>query len=380
MRLGGGWPWVVGTAVMLGVVAGVRQQTGPVLLPVWLYAFSRFSRLRLAKLIVGAMVFGCVCLSWFLPMVELSGGLTVYLHLLSVKLKMEAQLTPWGGGVVALSTSCSAIVASCWNGLYAAGLLAGTEFFLSVLRLQLPVVTRHKEQFIFLAVWVVPMVAIGLVVYTTMPGYVLCYFPALATMSGLALVKVARRFAECWSPVGIRADTRGAMGMAVVLGIVSLLNAAIFLLPVDWTKNLRAGMSMQSEIIRHHDAQLARWFRAIRSDWSPNEVLVCHYGQSFFWGFRHFQYHLPEYDNCLLTADRALAAPWDKRLWYARNRRVSFVDRFDTLNKGILILVVSPGDNVERFARVLDASRTVKWEIDSSEPLYTLRSERNHTD
>jgi hypothetical protein len=81
---------------------------------------------------------------------------------------------------------------------------------------------------------------------------------------------------------------------------------------------------------------------------------------------------LPEYENWLLTVDRALRPPFNQKLWCARNHQVEFADRFEARRHKTLVLVVPPGGTVDEFAPMLDVHNAKKWEIPHSAPLFTL--------
>jgi hypothetical protein len=368
IRRGGGWPWVFAAGTVLALQAGVRQQTTPMLCPVWAYTFWRFPRLRWRKFAVGVLVAGLLCAAWFIPMVQQSGGLGVYLRLYPERVRMDAPLTPFGGGGFEIVIrNLAFVLGTCWVGLLGAGLLTGAEFlsWLTGKGDKRTAITSRREQLWFLAMWVVPMVTFGIVVITVMPGYVLCYFPGLAILAGLAICRLVGRIDRAF-------DGQGRRGLLMAVGGITVINVAVFVLSPRENAWWRADLPLTAANIREHDRQLNRWFQAIRERYRPDEAVICHHGQSYFFGFRHFQYYLPEYENWLLTTDRALRPPFNHKLWCARNRRVEFMDRFEPRGHTTLILVVPTGGNVDEFAPVLDVHNAKKWEIPDSAPLYTL--------
>ena len=103
---------------------------------------------------------------------------------------MDAPLTPFGGGGFEIVIrNLTFVVGCCWIGLLGAGVLAVAEFLLWLRGNgdKWGALARRREALRFLAWWVVPMILFGIVVITVMPGYVLCYFPGLAILAGLAL-------------------------------------------------------------------------------------------------------------------------------------------------------------------------------------------------
>jgi hypothetical protein len=374
MRRGGGWAWVFVMAVMLAVVAGVRQQTAVVLCPLWVYTFWRFPRSRWRKFVVGLLVTGLFCAAWFIPMVELSGGIGAYLRSYLAMARVIAPLTARMGGFETLTRNSAYIAAVCSVGLLGAVVPGVAEFYSWVTRgtNRRAALASRSEQLRFMALWIVPMVAFGIVVFTVMPGYVLCYFPGVAILVAMTLSRLVGRIAG-----GLGQHHSHALGM--VVGAIILINSAVFLLPAQRSEWLRASLPETATHIRDHDQQLGRWFRAIRDEFHPDEVLICHEGQSFYWGILHFQYHLPEYQNCLLTTDSALLPPLNKKLWYVKDRRVEFVDRFELRGRKQLILVVPPGGAIDAFTNVFDVALARKWDIPGSAPLYILTPRASDT-
>src|SRR4030067_715754 len=61
--------WI--SVVILGLAGGIRQNTPIFLLPVWLYSARNLPR---GKIVASLFVLTATCLSWFIPMVWMSGG------------------------------------------------------------------------------------------------------------------------------------------------------------------------------------------------------------------------------------------------------------------------------------------------------------------
>ncbi|HVM61146.1 MAG TPA: glycosyltransferase family 39 protein [Verrucomicrobiae bacterium] len=375
-RRGGSWAWVVAMAVMLSAVAGVRQQTAVVLCPLWLYSFGRFSSPRWPKLLAGALMVGLLCGAWFIPMVELSGGLGAYLRLYPGRVRVNGADSIWNWGIgKVLAERTAFVVGDCWAGLSAAALLAATEFvsWVRTGESRGRAVTQRAEQLRFLAIWIVPMYLFGVVMVAPVPGHILNYYPGVVILVGLALSRLVQRMAGGleWRQWTGRTNPHGSAAV-VVIAVVTLVNVGVFLLPPRQTAWLRSGIPLTADEIREHDRHLACWLEAIRAKYRPDDVLICHYRQYLSWGFRLFQYHMPDYENCLLTPDRAIAPALTNKLWYARDRRVEFADRFELRGRKELILVVAPGQTVEAFTNVFDVSLARRWDIPGCSPLYTL--------
>jgi hypothetical protein len=367
IQRGGSWRWVFAIATLFALQAGVRQPTTPWLCPIWLYTFWKFPRPRRRKFVIGILVAGALCAAWFIPMVHMSGGLGTYLQLYPERVRKDAPLTPFGGGHGILVRNLAFIVVTCWIGLLGAALLAGMEglSWLAGKGSKMAPIAGRGEQLRFLVFWIVPIVLFGIVVYTVMPGYVLAYFPGLAILVALVLSRLVGKIDRV-------SGRQNSYGLMVVIAVIALVNGAVFLLPPQKTTWLRANLPQTAADIREHDQQLGRWFQAIRERFRTDEAVICHYRQLYYYGFRQFEYYLPEYENWLLTVDRALRPPFNQKLWCARNHQVEFMDQFEIRGHKTLVLVVPPWGAVDEFASVLDIRNAKKWDIPDSAPLYTL--------
>ncbi|HUK83733.1 MAG TPA: glycosyltransferase family 39 protein, partial [Verrucomicrobiae bacterium] len=124
----GGWRHVVILSALMALVAGVRQQTAPILVPVCIYGFVGMARPRWPKFGVSVILTALLCLAWFVPMVRMSGGLTSYWAALEAKARFDALRTPWRGGFAVLWKNADRIASMCWAGLHAAAVIATLLF------------------------------------------------------------------------------------------------------------------------------------------------------------------------------------------------------------------------------------------------------------
>lgn len=336
IRSGGSWPSVAGMALMLALVAANRQQTAAILLPVWLYAFSRFQPPRWTKFLGGAALAAVFCCLWLVPMTQMTGGLGVYLECLAAKKRMGTPYSALAGGLQPLLFNIKQIALACWTGLLAAAIVGCVELVrwavFSPRASKILFVNDHREPLRLLALWLAPQIAFGLLIYTLMPGHVLSYFPALATLAALALCRAAQAFG----------------GWAAQLALVSAmaaLNAVVFMTEPRWS----AVLPLTAPRLEAQQRELTECFKTIRSRYQPDRVAICHRGQFFYWGFRHFMYYLPEYRNVLLTTDESLPGARARQQWVAQSKRTVFMDRAEFPPGTTLLLVVPPGETLKLF-------------------------------
>ena len=337
----GRWRHVVALSVMMALVAGVRQQSAPMLVPAWLYAFARMRPPRWPKVVVGVALTATLCLTWFVPMLQMSGGWNAYWAAIAAKARFDAPKTPWRGGFAALERNVDLIVEVCWAGLLMAAVIATALFawwmFAGSRANRQRFYDDHQRQFRLLALWIVPMLAFGLGAYMTMTGYVLSYFPGLAIAVAAVVGKVKKRAV-----------------LVALLALIAAVNCAAFLSLCQGATQLMLGLPLTAVELREHDRTLAEDVAFIRREFNPKSTIICHGCQHFYWGFRHFQYHLPEYRNLLLDHDASLVGDSATKFWLSQNGRTAFVDQLPDRSHETMLLVVPPGLTLSIYQRFLD--------------------------
>lgn len=362
IRRGGTWGDVAGIGVLLAVAGGVRQQTVPALLPVVLFSFWNFERLRTAKLAVAAGVSLVLGLVWFVPMMKMSGGLPLYLEIVRRHAANSKSLTVWNGGWEALLGNVFLAGSACWNGLLLAAVALAVALVYRTFGLAVERKCRwnaeHRAALAALTLWIAPSVLLGMILgFTSEPGQVLSYLPGLIMLAAVALASLRKT----WLRAGM------------VLAICAV-NAVVFLFwPAAWGHQL-LGNGFTAAAIRRHDTQLARTVELIRSRYDPAEAVVCH-AEYFTFGFRHFQVHLPEFDHYQMWRDPTMVSPPDKPMWRVRSGRLESASGFETAGKQTLLLVVPPGWTVKIFGRYFDLNRA-RSIAGSEGTLYTLSGDR----
>jgi hypothetical protein len=134
------------------------------------------------------------------------------------------------------------------------------------------------------------------------------------------------------------------------------------------------GLNMSGRGIRKHDADLLECFRAIRQGWPAKDVVVYHRYEDFYWGFRQFEYHLPEYRNVLLVSDISLPPPLSSTKWVGRERQTTFVRVMPVFDESDIVLVVPAGESLDIFKSQFDIQRANLF-LEAGAKLYVIRRE-----
>jgi len=345
VKKGGRWQDTVLIGWLLAVVGGIRQQTVVGLLPLILFTFWSFGSQRAAKLAVAAGISVVVAMAWFIPMVELSGGLLQYFQVINRYRGFQARQTAAGGGWDAFTWNVFFVALFCWIGLLLAALLIGggllyRTFKIAVSRKQ--IWDRENAQALcMLGLWIGPMVFLGTAVaFTNQPGHVVNYLLGLLLLAGLVVAQLQRNWA-----------------FVLTVGLTCAVNVSAFVAwPRNWNGVMFSVMRTAREIEKH-DRQLGRTIGLIRSGFDPSRTILCHTGENLLFGLRIFQLYSPEFDQYEIEVDPSMIAPVGRPLLSVRGGRVEFAEKVEVTGKRLILLVVPPGQNVNQFARYCDVSR-----------------------
>ncbi len=362
------WSRILAMAALLAGVAGVRQQSAPSLIPLWVYVLWRFARPRGFKLAWAATLLIGFSLLWFVPTAKSAGGVAAYVHLLRLKSQIDSPRTVWSGGVESLASTAHNIASACSVGLSLAGVVALAEFLCRVLfekrSSETDRLRSRKTQFDVLLLWMTAMVLFDVAMYVAMPGHILDFFPALAVLTGVGLVSFVERLRTSLDAGQSRAF--GCLLIAVVT-----VNSVIFVWSPRWMTRLLPGLALTGREIRDHDAELAGCLHDIRSRWAPSEILLCHRFEHLYWGFAQFAYYLPEYWNVLVEDKATPPGTVAIRACVGHRHEVVFESRFEIPDSKQVVLVVPPDETVKIFQSNFDLRRAALVR-DSSLRLYIL--------
>jgi 4-amino-4-deoxy-L-arabinose transferase-like glycosyltransferase len=283
----------------LGLAGGLRQSLLPLLFPLWLGAAVAGGR-RPRTVLVGLGVLALAALTWFVPMVWLTGGLRTYLG--ASRELAESVVAPtavWAGPLETTLRMSRYVLESVLVGL---GPLALAALWLPAY------VRRHGwgEREWFLTGWVVPPVLVYTLVHFGQAGYVLTFLPALVIL--LARVTTATLGGAC---AGRPRRRLAALGATLV--VIVLVNGSFFVsarpLPRDFDRPRPAWqkaaedeafdwiLSRTAAALREHEQVVQTYVTAIRGLWDPADTaVITELGnrRSYPW-MRHAVFYLPEY-------------------------------------------------------------------------------------
>jgi len=288
-------------AAYLGLAGGMRQSLLILLFPLWLGCVV-VGVPRVRVVVIGLAILGATTLTWFLPMVWLTGGLDRYLAA-SVELA-ESVVRPTSivGGTFEVTLRMSRYLLE--TVLVALGPLA-VAALLAVWYIRR---FRWSSREWFLLAWMAPPVLIYTLVHFGQAGYVLTFLPALVIFLSRVLV-TALGHASGSLPYP---RARVAITVAVVM-LVVLVNGSFFVSArpaprdfdtprADWIRQAQDEafdwiFSRTAAALREHEEVVETFVSSIRGLYgAEGTVLITEQGnhRSYPW-FRHAMFYLPEY-------------------------------------------------------------------------------------
>lgn len=309
---------VVATFVF-GVVAGFRQDVLLLMGPLWVWALATASsRERVVALVAGA----AGVLTWLVPSALLSDGIVAYL---AAVLRQTAHVTSTTSaaeqGASGLTQNAALTVyALAWGVAFlAVALIAGAA------RL---VATRRVADATFFLLWIVPGLAVYVLLHIGEPAYVLSLLPAVYVIGARAVAGALRQRA------------------AGALTAVALANAVLF---------LAAPGPFSAGTIAMHDRALARAVTATRDAFAPERSsLVAQFDYALA------RYYLPEYRTYFVgDAPEALSRAARRVELDPRGTRVAVFGAVARLPHGAERVLIPGADPSEVAILMADAGETL---------------------
>jgi hypothetical protein len=323
--------WI--SVVALGVAGGIRQNTTVFLFPLWLYSVRN---LPPRKIVASVFLLAGTCLSWFVPMVWMSGGWGPYRGALQELWMFHT------GGHGLLTGSWGWLIIFSWRMVQF--IVFGLGVVLYPLALAVYSIARREQRrsldstkVSFFAVWVLPAIMFFLFVFLSPqnPGYVLILLPAFLLLASFSIVHVGNNLGK-WC------DGRAWLPILVV---VVVLNSAAFFL-------LKASVPVTHRWIRTHDRDLSALLNDINT-FAPGDTAVF-VNNLLYYSYRHIMYYLPEYR--VYNVDVRVAPTGEERKTFQGFQRKT------VLTDGFPI-----PDNIRFFVTPLDSGDSMYYEKDAYE-------------
>lgn len=290
------------SAIVLGFSGGIRQNTVAFLLPLWLWSVRKAP---MRKVALSVFLLFSVCLLWFVPMVWMTGGWTVYRDAFHELWQFNTgHNSVFERGWPMLKLFSSTLFDFTMYGI-GAGIFPLCLAAYSIIR-QRKFDSLDRGKMLFFSLWVLPSFFFYLLVFIhpANPGYVLIYLPALFILTAASIGYISHDLRKF-----LKTDLT-----AVIASILIIANIFFFLF-------VRSNVSYGE--IRSHERYLSLILDGFR-EFNPADTIIIAEPYVFF-GFRHIMYYLPEYRvyqiDIKVTPDGKM-----RKTWWGMNRQTFLTD------------------------------------------------------
>lgn len=260
------------SVIILAVAAGVRQNTLVFLFPLWLFSVKG-APIKKVILALGLLIL--LCLFWFVPMVQMTGGWNAYQDAFrELWLFNTGHVSVFEKGWPVFKIFSSALFDFTIYGIGAGVLFLGIAAYSLIRNGKVKYLEINKVLFFLL--WILPSVAFYLLIFIhpANPGYVLIFMPALFILASASIEYISAE---------LESITRENVFVPSVM-IIVVINIVIFFFstyPVSYRE------------IKGHDRELSTVLAGIQ-EFDPGKTAVIVRPYVFF-GYRQIMYYLPEY-------------------------------------------------------------------------------------
>jgi hypothetical protein len=256
--------------IVVALAGGLRPQTLVFLLPLVLFSLRKAG---IRKILSAAVLGGIVCLMWFIPLINASGGFSAYMRIMGEFSDRFQESTSifMGAGMAGVQRNGSKVVFYTLYGLSLTILpmiIYGTWVFGK--RIQ----KAGVEKLFFLAFWITPALFFYLAIHMGQQGLIFVYLPALILLASVSIVQIFR-------------------GKRVLLiasaGGILLFNVAFFTLMPEYPLGPGSQRMLTSDTLRNSDQYFRARIDAIEYNFEAGKTGI------IARDWRYADYYLPDY-------------------------------------------------------------------------------------
>jgi len=280
------------SVIALGIAGGIRQNTIVFLFPLWLFAVKG---VPLRKIIASLGLLGAICLLWFIPMVWMTGGWYAYKEAFSELWEFNTgHVSVFEQGWKTFKIFSSNLVYFLLYGVGAGIFILGLALYSLISNRKLLLLDRQKTLFFLL--WLIPtfMFYLLIFIHPTNPGYVLILLPALLILIAASIEHINNDLRQV-----VKKNLFNSIAVTIII-----INTWFFFFSFFLTSYRE---------IRHHDHHLFIVLDAMKIFNPANTAIFI--GPSAFYGFRHFQFYLPDYRVYQVEEQIAPSGQRRKKFW-----------------------------------------------------------------
>jgi 4-amino-4-deoxy-L-arabinose transferase-like glycosyltransferase len=315
--------WI--SALVMGIAGGFRQVTPIFLFPLWMYSVKGLPIRRIA---LSFCLMILASLSWFLPMLRMTGGWDSYYGAFRELVTFHAGNVTvfdkgWPMGRTYSITLFYFVMIGAGMGIFPLFL----AFYVLFRQRKLDVLDR--EQSLFFSLWAFPPILFYLLVFIhpANPGYSLIIMPVFFLLIAHSLAFVCTDLRRFW-------EKNLFPPLALIL---ILLNAAWF---------LQSTSPFSNRGILEHKRELISVLDGIRT-FPPETTAIFVAKPSVFFGYRHIMYYLPEYR--VYQIDRRETSTGERRkTFWGENRVTKMTDEVVLPGHFDKVAILHYGDECEK--------------------------------
>ncbi|HET8547614.1 MAG TPA: hypothetical protein VFL57_06415 [Bryobacteraceae bacterium] len=205
--------WVLWSAAVLGIAAGVRPETGPVFFPLWAACCLR-DRAARRRFPAGLLVLALSIAAWLLPAMLASGGPAEYVRVCLDYLSDQSSMTSPLFGAAAPRWQATLVWLVVWT-------LSGTLTWpLAALIARRRSLSLPPDTWWFLTLWLAPAFVFAALIHVADPGQTLAIVPGVALVCGY-LISRALDVLGAMTPV-LQAQTWLAVPVCLGIAVAAL--------------------------------------------------------------------------------------------------------------------------------------------------------------
>jgi len=273
------------SAVLLGIGGGIRQDLLMFLFPLWIFCIAT---LEWRKFVTALVILGVTVAGWFVPMLLISGGRERYFAAVNQFWEFHySQFPIWNAAAPSRLDTILTILGFASYGIGIGVLFIVLGCYASLRTGHWRLVDKNKRHFFIL--WFLPAIVFHCFIFI-LPynhAYGVFFLPALFVLLPPLVEYV---FFELQRVGRFRNVTVGHI-VSGALGLVVAINAGAFLL---------SSLSYSARSIREHDRNLSIILTGIKTTFPSENTIVLDFKSSIFYGYRHIQYYLPDYQVYLV--------------------------------------------------------------------------------
>jgi hypothetical protein len=268
----------------LGIAGGVRQQTLVFLAPLGLFAVRRIGGKRLLG---AALVGAIVCLTWFIPLMYLSGGFTNYMRVMGAFTQRFQGTTSvfLGGGWWGVQRNVRKLAMYTlygWSLVLVPAIMWGIVWLIR--RRQW---LQRWEKAVFLLLWIAPSSFFYTFIHMGQQGLVFVFLPVLLLFGAVGLTRLLA--------------TRPRW-LITATAFLAALNAGIFCLMPEYPLGPGTQRVLTRSTLVNSDHYYQDRFRAIEENFAPESTVI------LADNWHHVEYYLPEY----IRLPFGVVSKWEK--------------------------------------------------------------------